>query len=595
MASFSAWNVISTHGFAAHPPASVWTHTCILTTAGAVMEKKAIISEESKRHVFRSLRTRIVMLALFAAVLLIATGVSFFSYLNSGPRARLESAQKHLRYLAGALEREYKTQLAHGGVSLTRIRRLAPPPPPDGPHKRLSSRDDVLRRPPPPDGPPPHPRPPVPDPSGLPLVSATSSVLRHDPDVEGGFYAADADVLAGYAFPTHEGPGGTTEVPGEERPEIEDIVRTAARTGEVQQQSFHGAYDAILFVAVPIKEEGKITGAAWLMQRMPGLEAGRSQQLLFGSIGFAIAALTCIFFTFFVTSEVNNGVQTVLTRLGVMEGNLGEHPVRPKLQLAEFEQVLERVDALSESLNQKIEAQRALEDEMRHRQRLSALGQFAAGVAHELRNPLATIRLRTQMSQRTKDDGSADRNSAVVLEEVARLDSMIERLLYFSRPIRLHLKRVLVSELCSTSAEAWHSRCTAAGVTLQWSVSEDGDVCCDVSTIRQVLDNLLENALHALVAARPKQAVIEVRGTRRSDMVTIEVRDNGTGLDADAALHALEPFFTTRDAGTGLGLSISYEIMQAHGGDLQLRNCVSGGAVATLSLPGAGPDCEVQA
>ena len=72
----------------------------------------------------------------------------------------------------------------------------------------------------------------------------------------------------------------------------------------------------------------------------------------------------------------------------------------------------------------------------------------------------------------------------------------------------------------------------------------------------------------------------------------IEVRDNGSGLESEALTHALEPFFTTKDTGTGLGLSISYEIMQAHGGDLQLRNETSGGAVATLSLPVANARCE---
>ncbi|MBE7180681.1 MAG: GHKL domain-containing protein [Terriglobus roseus] len=405
--------------------------------------------------------------------------------------------------------------------------------------------------------------------------------------MEGGFYAAQANVLTGYAFPTHEGPGGVGEVPGKERPEIEELARKATRTGALQTQNFHGAYDAILFVAAPVRDGKKIVGAAWLMQRMPGLESGRSKQLLLGSVGFTAAAIVCGFLTFFITKEVSNGVQTVLARLGTMEGALGEHPEKAKPQLREFELVLNRVDALSDSLKQQIETQRALEDEVRHRQRLSALGQFAAGVAHELRNPLATIRLRAQMSQRTRDSGAVERNSTVVLNEVDRLDKMIERLLYFSRPIRLQLDRVALRELCSLIMETWQERCKVDGVDLTCCASEDLIVICDRSKVRQVLDNVLENALHSVLSVTREHPRIELHGQRDGDRVLLQVRDNGVGLNPDARTHALEPFFTTKDTGTGLGLSISYEIMQAHGGDLQLHNLPADGAVATLSMPAA--------
>ncbi len=187
--------------------------------------------------------------------------------------------------------------------------------------------------------------------------------------MEGGFYSTEADVLTGYAFPTHEGPGGRKEIPGKERPTIEQLARKAAATGTTQYQSFHGAHDAILFVAVPVQDGKETTGAAWLMQRMPGLEAGRSKQLLLGSLGFAAAAITCALLTFFITSEINAGVQTVLARLGALEGSLvgSSASGHDRQQLAEFEQVLERVDELSNSLKQKIENERALEDEVRHR------------------------------------------------------------------------------------------------------------------------------------------------------------------------------------------------------------------------------------
>ena len=387
------------------------------------------------------------------------------------------------------------------------------------------------------------------------------------------------------------------KAPGEVR---RSRVRSAPRSKRLQglpsarashrSRGFHGDYDAILFVAIPIQDGNQITGAAWLMQRMAGLESGRSKQLLLGSIGFAAAAVVCTFLTFFITSEVNLGVQSVLARLGAMEGSLGKHPEDAKPRLKEFEQVLTRVDALSDSLKLQIETQRALEDEVRHRQRLSALGQFAAGVAHELRNPLATIRLRAQMSQRATDTHAVERNSAVVLDEVARLDTMIERLLYFSRPIHLKRKSRRVATLCQAAFEAWKPRCDAEEVVLKCHVAEEPCAAYDASRMRQVLDNLLENALQSVLLQPSGNRRIELSGRGEKGTVVLEVLDTGAGLEAEALAHALEPFYTTKETGTGLGLSISYEIVQAHGGDLQLRNAPGGGAIALIRLPEANSD-----
>lgn len=550
-----------------------------VNTGGALSREVVIKSGGIRpRFRFRSLRTRIILLAVFACLLLGGAGVSLYFFLESSQTAKLDSAQRHLMVLATEMRNDYAAQLPEG-VSLMKV----------------SERPDPPQRPPPP--PPALEMPPPPPPREAKddsLAALTGTVLRREPDIEGGFYSAKADALTGYAFPTHEGPGGRKEIPGKERPTIELLARKAASTGTAQKESFHGAHDAILFVAVPVQDGKQITGAAWLMQRMPGLEAGRSKQLLLGSLGFAAAAITCALLTFFITSEVNSGVQTVLAQLGSLEGSLGEHPTdgtgRP--HLAEFEQVLERVDALSNSLKEKIENERALEDEVRHRQRLSALGQFAAGVAHELRNPLATIRLRTQMSQRTAEIAAVGRNSAVVLDEIARLDRMIERLLYFSRPIHLRLESTSLSQLCNQVSANWSERFHTAGVQANCHVPEGVSAICDESKLRQVLDNLFENARQSLMESGSQDRRIELYARSESGLATLEVCDNGAGLVKAAEARALEPFFTTKDTGTGLGLSISYEIVQAHGGDLLLRNRPEGGAVAIITLP-AGESFQI--
>ena len=361
---------------------------------------------------------------------------------------------------------------------------------------------------------------------------------------------------------------------------------------------FEGPHDAILFVAFPVREplrgikqtpgDGEeVTGAVWLMQRLPGIDRGQNRQLVFGSIGFGIAALITALLAVFVTMEIRSGVNLVLGRLGSMEGGLTETTPqtigRPPLE--EFDRVLHGIDALALALHEKIENERTLESQVRHNERLSALGQFAAGIAHELRNPLGTIRMRTQMWQRSADPEAAKRSSAVILEEIDRLDTIISRLLYFARPIHLQLRPVVLDDLCASAAGAWMEKEAAKGVQVVCTAASRSVVAADRGRLLQVLDNLIENAVHSAARHSGEGGIVTISAARENGFALIEIMDDGRGFTPAALHHAMDPFYTTKDNGTGLGLSISFEIVQAHGGELHLANRESGGAVASLRLP----------
>ena len=146
--------------------------------------------------------------------------------------------------------------------------------------------------------------------------------------------------MVGYAFPTHEGPGAEKGMPERERPTIENLVRAAVTANATKTSRFEGPHDAILFVALPIHEQAngakafsnkdEITGAVWIMQRIPGIEGGQSRELLYGSLGFGIAAMMTALLAAFVTTEIRSGVNMVLQRLGSMEGG-SRHPLRGEL------------------------------------------------------------------------------------------------------------------------------------------------------------------------------------------------------------------------------------------------------------------------
>lgn len=122
----------------------------------------------------------------------------------------------------------------------------------------------------------------------------------------------------------------------------------------------------------------EVTGAVWLMQRIPVIDGGQNRQLLFGSIGFGVAALITALLAVFVTTEIRSGVNIVLERLGSMKAGLTtvtqQTVGRPPLQ--EFDRVLHGINALALALHDKIENERTLESQVRHNERLSALGQF---------------------------------------------------------------------------------------------------------------------------------------------------------------------------------------------------------------------------
>jgi signal transduction histidine kinase len=525
-----------------------------------------------------------LLLVVLTFLFLAAAAVSLFTFLRNRHAEALSLTEHHLVSVASNLARNYTNHRTSANSLLT----IQPgPPPPPSP---------AAAPPPPPPPPrpqgdaPPHPKPDL-------LKEITAETLQQEDGIEGGFYAARADALIGYAFPTHEGPGPEKGMPERERPTIENLAREAVAANAVKTLRFEGSHDAILFVAVPIHEQasgtqttgavGQVTGAAWLMERLPGIEGGQNRQLLFGSIGFGVAALMTALLAVFVTTEIRSGVNIVLQRLGSMEGGLpavSQHMAgRPPLE--EFDRVLHGIDSLALALQEKIENERTLESQVRHNERLSALGQFAAGIAHELRNPLGTIRMRTQMWQRSSHPEAAGRSSAVILEEIDRLDTIISRLLYFARPIQLQLEAVSLDDLCETIASSWTEKKTAKGVQIVCEVGAHRIVTADRGRLLQVLENLMENAVHSASHSTPHGGVVTISTAYDNDFARIDITDNGRGFTPAALRHAMDPFYTTKDTGTGLGLSISFEIVQAHGGELLLANREGGGAVASLLLP----------
>jgi signal transduction histidine kinase len=234
-------------------------------------------------------------------------------------------------------------------------------------------------------------------------------------------------------------------------------------------------------------------------------------------------------------------------------------------------------------LRSSLEERERLEHELVQRERLAAVGRLSAGLAHEIRNPLASIKGATEVLQDHEPaDSGRGRMLAIVREEAARLNDVLTRFLAFARPSAGERSRFDLRDELADVVELVRHRDRAPRVSLRVETPR-GEVHGDRAAIRQVLLNLLLNAVEAAGPAPTGSLEVTLRsGARHHELV---VTDNGPGFTPEAVANLGTPFFTTRENGTGLGLAASLRILDDHGGELAVDGTHDGGARVVVRLP----------
>jgi PAS domain S-box-containing protein len=257
-----------------------------------------------------------------------------------------------------------------------------------------------------------------------------------------------------------------------------------------------------------------------------------------------------------------------------------------------------------------------LEEEKRRLDRLASLGEMAANVAHEVRNPLASIKVSIQMlmddfaeefEEHTPQEEPqaklawAQESTSVVLKEVERLDAIVRDLLLFARPRQLHRTSCSLSAVSDHVLHLLQTQCTEANVTVCRDYDTVLSVLADASQVEQILFNLFTNAIQAMpeggtltVSCRPAemrtsddaqhgQATVECKD--EPQWFELQVTDTGVGIPGDQLERIFQPFFTTKAHGIGLGLSITRRLLEDHGGSLRVESRVGCGSTVSLRLP----------
>jgi two-component system, NtrC family, sensor histidine kinase HydH len=236
-------------------------------------------------------------------------------------------------------------------------------------------------------------------------------------------------------------------------------------------------------------------------------------------------------------------------------------------------------------LTEQVETQRRLIQ----REKLASVGEMAAGVAHEIRNPLGGIKMATNLLSSPEIDSSplSQEMARSILAGIAEIEGIINSLLDFTRDTRLErndyeLARILDPVLDAAAAEG-----RARGIAVAYGRADRQVVAAaDGQKLRQVFTNVMRNALEAIEPRRGGGRVevnLFVEGAR----ATVEVIDDGIGIASEARDRIFQPFFTTKPSGTGLGMSIVKKIVDLHGGDVTVDSAPGRGTRVRISLPAA--------
>ncbi|MFC2822040.1 MAG: nitrogen regulation protein NR(II) [Spirochaetales bacterium] len=230
-------------------------------------------------------------------------------------------------------------------------------------------------------------------------------------------------------------------------------------------------------------------------------------------------------------------------------------------------------------------------DEFRKNESLAQMTTMAAGVAHEIKNPLASISIYLQlMDKMLEKKGSVTREEAhkyldVVGEEVERINKIAVDFLFAVKPMKVNLAICSLNDIVSKTVKLAAAELREKNIALKVNLATSlPKVYADSALIEQSILNLIKNAMQAMPEDRVKP-VITVSTFMDSDMVKLSVSDNGCGMTEDQMSKIFEPYFTTKSSGTGLGLTVLFKIMKQHGGDVHVRSVYGEGTEFTLQIP----------
>ncbi|MBI2295726.1 MAG: HAMP domain-containing histidine kinase [Betaproteobacteria bacterium] len=392
-------------------------------------------------------------------------------------------------------------------------------------------------------------------------------ILGELPGIEGGYWH-EAGGFVAYAFPTHQGSEEKTDVPSTERNRIETLVNRSLAENAPVTELMAGPRETVVLTACPVTLPGARLGA-WTMARVATAtgeaydEVNRGLALL---LGFVLVSGVWLGLGFYRWSHHFRRVESEL-------GRDATDALRETAPTGDTE--LDRIVAALNQFRARLQAARNREKKLgmalAQMERFAVLGRMAAAMAHEVRNPIAAMRLKAENALAHSDKHEAALH--FVVKEIERLDATVRSLLSKAEPVSIHRREVLVRDWIAERIGSFGERAARAGVELRTQVGLES-WNFDPVLLGRALDNLVANA----VEHTPRGGTVTVSAVKdgAGASMILRVCDTGPGVAAGIEPRLFEPFVSGRSDGVGLGLTLVREIATAHGGAARYVKQASG-------------------
>jgi signal transduction histidine kinase len=390
------------------------------------------------------------------------------------------------------------------------------------------------------------------------LTVAVQTALANATGVEGGIWRASEGSIA-YAFPTYEGTGPKTDVPAAELTTIQQVNAETLRSGRPATIRQSGRSQVLALHACPL--EGPIGDAtAWTMTRVFTGQGPAYKQLTIGLAILTVMVLGSAAWLGRILYSWSRKIVGLEAALAGQEAPRADLPLLPLTGERELDRLVNALNATGVRLAD--ERRRASAAE-----RLAAVGRLAAGLAHEIRNPIAAMRLKAENALAGKDEGRRASALRSILEQIGRLDALLRDLLAMTQRRDLKLSEVDLKAFLERTADGHRELAASRGVKLVTEAQPaTPPLQIDDAQMQRAIDNLVLNAIQNT----PPGGAVEIAAERAADHLRLRVRDTGQGVPAEIRERLFEPFVTGRPEGTGLGLVAVREIARAHGGEARL-------------------------
>jgi signal transduction histidine kinase len=400
------------------------------------------------------------------------------------------------------------------------------------------------------------------------LLLLLDLVLGRFYGIEGGFWSPNSQFIA-YSFPTHD--SVKRDVPKDEIERITTLNKRALSSQKEETARFDSAGEVLLIHAIPVRSDLVI----WTMGRAHVAAAAAFQKLTVGFVVLLLLMLATGALILWYLHRWGRQLRQIEERLGQFDSRL------PETGLKELDRLIGAFNQQTEKLRDAQRVSNELSLELARAERLTALGRMSAGLAHEIRNPIGAMRLQSEnaLSKNTVD--SYQKACRGMLQNIGRLDDLLERLLAIVRLDRLTLKSTKIGPWIEECVTPFRNAAAHPAIAVE---AADTEWLFDEQQLSRALHNLVANA----VQHTPPHGWVKVSAAIENGWLEISVEDSGPGVPDELKEKIFEPFVSSRSEGSGLGLAIAREIVEAHGGTMR---CVNGrqGARFEMRLPRREP------